>query len=338
MSTSVPLFTKEGPPYYTAAYAHNSPFATIGPYQEALSPTEETDFRAWLTAQSIPFDPDAPVVDYDMRGFWKDAGGTATTPVHGPGDHFPDTFKTPYDTTFSAESKYATGNNPFKWQGEKLVDERNGQIVFWAEYKGEPRKRLSSKTAREALEPDQLDSQAQLMKNDVDLAGLSLALHGKKDFPIEEYVLSGTINRTIEGASNVTIDIVDKDNVIAKSGRLGDGIDIEIDGLWFRLVKVSKTDINRVSLTFEARAVAVLRTYNTKKAAAWGKTTRLQFIKGLIDETKDELVIPLVAPGLVEKKPIKTKQDKLTPAVRVNTRLPGLPFDSSKRLTVKSER
>jgi hypothetical protein len=65
-------------------------------------------------------------VDYDMRGFWKATGGRWA----GGGAHFPDTWKTPYDTSFSNQSKYAKRGTPFAWMGEKLVDKRTGQIVF----------------------------------------------------------------------------------------------------------------------------------------------------------------------------------------------------------------
>lgn len=74
----------------------------------------------------IPFDVNARVVDYDMRGYWR-ANRTAT---HQLGQHFPDTYKTPYDTTFSRESKYATRDNPFEWKGDELIDLRTGAIVF----------------------------------------------------------------------------------------------------------------------------------------------------------------------------------------------------------------
>lgn len=123
----IPLFTEEGPAFYAAAFAHNSPFATPGPYQLALSGPDETAFRAWITAESVPFDPDATTVDYDMRSFWKlDPSMSAWH----TGSHFPDTYKTPYDTTFSKESIYATPDCPFEWIGDQLIDTRDGTLIF----------------------------------------------------------------------------------------------------------------------------------------------------------------------------------------------------------------
>lgn len=121
-----PVFTSEGPRLYKAAYQHNEQFAKPGPYQTKLSPKEEQQFRGWVAKHGVPFNPDAKRADYDMRGYWKATAGRGW----GKGQHFPDTFKTPFDTTFSRESKYATKDNPFVWRGENLVDRRNGRLVF----------------------------------------------------------------------------------------------------------------------------------------------------------------------------------------------------------------
>lgn len=121
-----PLFTEEGPEYYARAYQHNAPFATEGPYQTKLSASQEQQFRQWVKSNRVPFDPDAGVVDYDMRGYWRDTGGAWS----GGSTHFPDTYKTPYDTTFSAESKYARPGTPFVWRGDDLIDTRDGSLVF----------------------------------------------------------------------------------------------------------------------------------------------------------------------------------------------------------------
>lgn len=123
-------FTQEGPQFYKAANKQNAPFAkpspTFVPYQTQLDPLQELAFRAWLQRYQVPFDPHAQATDYDMRGYYKATGGAP----HTSGMHFPDTFKTPYDTSFSNESKYATANNPFTWQGNNLIDRRTGRVAF----------------------------------------------------------------------------------------------------------------------------------------------------------------------------------------------------------------
>jgi hypothetical protein len=125
LSVQTPLFTAEGPQNYQAAYKHNAAFAKPGSYQTVLPPPEEAAFRQWLAVNRVSFNPNAKTVDYDMRGYYA-ANPLAT---HRSGQHFPDTFKTPYDTTFSGESKYAKPHTPFVWQGNKLIDTRTGQVI-----------------------------------------------------------------------------------------------------------------------------------------------------------------------------------------------------------------
>jgi hypothetical protein len=127
-AVKIPTFTSEGPELYQQAFAHNKEFARPGPYQTQLDPQEEMAFRQWVKENRVPFDVNAGVVDYDMRGFWKEQQTQAQ--AWRPGHHFPDTYKTPYDTTFSAESKYAKPGTPFVWKGNDLIDRRTGAAVF----------------------------------------------------------------------------------------------------------------------------------------------------------------------------------------------------------------
>jgi hypothetical protein len=124
-----PLFTDEGPEFYAAAYAHNRPFAVPGPYQTKLSPQQEQQFRRWVKTNRVNFNPDEDPTDYDMRGFWLSGATAGREPSGETG--YPDTYKTPYDTTFSRESKYALPTCPFVWHGDTdLVDTRDGTLIF----------------------------------------------------------------------------------------------------------------------------------------------------------------------------------------------------------------
>lgn len=125
-----PMFTTEGPDFYQQAYSNNAPFAVGGSYTTTLSSEDEQKFRQWVRSNNVPFDPDAKLSDYDMRGFWQATQKGNTQPWAGGKTHFPDTYKTPYDTTFSAESKYATKDNPFMWVGDRLIDTRDGRVIF----------------------------------------------------------------------------------------------------------------------------------------------------------------------------------------------------------------
>ena len=190
------------------------------------------------------------------------------------------------------------------------------------------------------LQVSKLDAQKQLLTTDLDLRSLKLAHKGKASLDITESVLGGEIVRTIEGASTVTITVNDRSRAIRNSGLLGSEVDIKIDGLWFRLVKVSKTG-NDLRLTFEDREVAVLRKYNKKKVATWGKTTRAAFARELVEEVK-ELKIPFECPELKPKTVPSKKKDKSDKVAArdfgYGIRTPGVgdrANDSNTRLVIK---
>lgn len=119
-------------------YARNAPFATEGPWRTLLDPKAEQQFQDWVRSNGIPNEHDGPTTDYDMRGFWQalqrrdPRALTAINPVDKL-PHFPDVWKTPFHQSFSAESMYATPNNPFKWggaDGQALLDTRNNSIIY----------------------------------------------------------------------------------------------------------------------------------------------------------------------------------------------------------------
>lgn len=114
-------------------FAYNQRWAKAGPYFTKLSPAQETQFRDWIKKNNINFDPNAKITDYDMRGFWlaQQQGKTPQTAIN-PYDrklHFTDEFKTPYDRTFSNQSRYAHKNAPH-WQDNRYLISPSGQIIF----------------------------------------------------------------------------------------------------------------------------------------------------------------------------------------------------------------
>lgn len=103
-------------------------------YATLLDPTQETAFRQWVAANKAPFNPNEATQDYDMRGYWRDVASTgrAETAIN-PNDHqlhFPDTYKTPYHQSFSAESQYAQPNAPRWINDHQLADPVTGRILF----------------------------------------------------------------------------------------------------------------------------------------------------------------------------------------------------------------
>lgn len=121
---------------YNEAYKRNQQFVKQGNfvYNTPLSPEEERTFRIWLSQNNVPFDPDAKVTDYDMRGFYKAllAGDEKAKSAVDRNDqrlHYPDYWKTPYHETFSNESQWATPNAPHWTDDDKLVTQ-GGKVVF----------------------------------------------------------------------------------------------------------------------------------------------------------------------------------------------------------------
>jgi hypothetical protein len=180
----------------------------------------------------------------------------------------------------------------------------------------------SAVTAVQQLERSKLDPktiQQELMGDDLDLEKLVVYLKSKIKFNAAERVLDVNITRTIEGASTVTIDFNDYERTILNSGVLNNALDIQLNGLWFRLVKVERqAGDTTLTLTFEDREIAVLRSYpktgaphNGVKFAHRSKTTRAEFILNLIREVK-EFKIPVVIPELHKVQAIEKSADLST--------------------------
>lgn len=126
-----PLFHGEGHPQ--AAYKHNAPWAVQGPYRTALG-RDEKRFKNWANRfenkQGIQVNK-----EYDYRGWWESASPLERHQAIAQGGHFTDTYKTPYDTSFSNESMYAKPGTPFVWRTNArgrgiLVNRKNGRLIL----------------------------------------------------------------------------------------------------------------------------------------------------------------------------------------------------------------
>lgn len=162
-------------------------------------------------------------------------------------------------------------------------------------------------TARRKLELSQLNPKAlsaEGLGEELDLKRFALYLSSQVRVNIAERITAADINRTIDGASTLVVAVDDYDRQLLRAGLLNSRLDVEVDGLWFRLVKVEKDEVNELRLTFEDREIAILRTYQDKKIvtrpshlAKREKATRAEFILSLIREVK-EFKIPWSIPEL----------------------------------------
>jgi len=111
----------------------NAKYAKPGPYITPLNPAQQSQFEGWLKANNVNYNATSKNHAYDMPGYWLSMQGPngQKTQVN-PFDHklhYPDTYKTPYDRTFSNESKYANESAPH-WVNNQYLVEPNGKVVF----------------------------------------------------------------------------------------------------------------------------------------------------------------------------------------------------------------
>lgn len=104
-------------------------------FNTPLPPADESKFREWLVQAKVPFDPEAMVSDYDMRGFWAalQKGDPIAKSAIDPNDskwHYPDYWKTPLHQTFSAESQWANPKTAPKWNHQDQLVSPGGAVVF----------------------------------------------------------------------------------------------------------------------------------------------------------------------------------------------------------------
>lgn len=110
----------------------------------SLPPQDEAAFRDWVSKRRVPFNPNDPNADYDMRGYWRAmrSGDPRATQALNPNDrtmHFPDYWKTPFHQSFSAESKFAGPGAP-SWNARDQLVDPAGRIVFDERNQKRPRR------------------------------------------------------------------------------------------------------------------------------------------------------------------------------------------------------
>jgi hypothetical protein len=190
------------------------------------------------------------------------------------------------------------------------------------------RERLNRQLARV---DDPTDNQSGSANVDVSSLLLDVARDHDLDFDIAPAITSGYIERTMDGATTLSVTIRDPRNALIRSGMFGDGtffrfdketpyrdtvphkphfraIDVRLDGLWFRLVQLQKQG-PELTLTFEDRVVAYLKLHNSPRSASRARITRAQFIRMLVHEIKAQ-DINFVSPELDIKQPIDSKSLK----------------------------
>lgn len=162
-------------------------------------------------------------------------------------------------------------------------------------------------------------------RSDLDVGTLFLEAVDAKlkvpDFRFDRNVIDGELERTVDGASTLTLTVHDPRRVFLHSkvldweAEIGPGgeaqiaVDLRFDGVDWRLVKCEKAG-NDLTLTFEDAIVAKLRLVTTPKKATRGKVTRAEFAHSLVS---DAGAIPFYSPDehlTVAIEPVKKKKKK----------------------------
>lgn len=139
---------------------------------------------------------------------------------------------------------------------------------------------------------------------DIDLS--TVVLDGK-DFDIraDEAITAAGMDRTIEGASTITLTVHDPDRELQNTPLFKQGADLDIpvaladggeDELHFSLARIEKNQ-DRFDLIFEEREIHWLRLYKKPLKVARGAVTRAEFIYRLVREVKQG-DIPFFCPEL----------------------------------------
>ena len=92
-------------------------------FNTPLSPFQELSFQAWMERNNRP--PEE-LIDYDLRGFWKDNQSFAEN------GHGSDMYKKPNHPTFSDESKYHNTEAPWGgvFEGGTWSEDKKGNVSY----------------------------------------------------------------------------------------------------------------------------------------------------------------------------------------------------------------
>jgi len=173
-----------------------------------------------------------------------------------------------------------------------------------------------------------------------DLSSVLLYYSGNPAYEIRENIVSAKMDLTTEGSHTVTLQVVDPNRKLLRSGYLSTHTDIRLfytqHESWWRLMKVSKQG-ELLTLTFEDRHVQILKSFNKKLLVEKGKLNRCQFVWRLIMEAqaKDSL-LDFNGPCIGDPKSKQKVQDSLEGITQhSNPYTPAVPYKPSKKFDVR---
>lgn len=103
---------------------------------------------------------------------------------------------------------------------------------------------------------------------------------------VADVLEDGVLEETMQGATGLKLDLLDRDYEALKSGLFGQRVICTLDGCTFRLTKLSLVDDWKLSALFEHRLVSEMREHTGPLKAQRGKVTRAEFILEMLHELK----------------------------------------------------
>jgi hypothetical protein len=174
-----------------------------------------------------------------------------------------------------------------------------------------PKKKSASKELkRQKGEPNLED--LELAAQDIDVSSflIDVASRHKLEVDFAESIVEGHIERSIEGASLISVTLNDSTKAILRSGMFGTNtnekipaLDVKVEGMWFRLASFQKSG-DEITLEFEDRIVFYLKSHKTPISASRAHTTRAEFIGRMARAVKKQ-PIRYFCPELHVKQPIE---------------------------------
>lgn len=118
-------------------------------------------------------------------------------------------------------------------------------------------------------------------------------------------ITSGSVTDSFTSSPQITVECLDRGYKALNSGVFDDVVEIDLDGVKYRLVQVSLVDTEQLELTFEHKIVALLRQHKKFLAVQRGAMTRAQFIELMLREIVGEFgEIVYVCPEINSVQPI----------------------------------
>lgn len=148
------------------------------------------------------------------------------------------------------------------------------------------------------------------------------------DTRVDQSMIDGNVERTILGASTIDFTIHDPRRALLQSGMFDQTIEVTLDDLHWRLVKVTK-NADDLALTFEDRAVSYLREIDSPKKASRAVMTRAEFAYSIVREVKKGGGLKFYCPELRVVQPIANAKQQTSSTTRAATKSPGVHRDTS---------